>query len=138
MTDEAEIGPWGRRRDLYFLRKHERGVARQARLHDEADLAIRELAEVDRERQVAELAIGQVPFGGARWHRIVSHDEALRARSDDLRNRARERRRAAAPTHAERLDEWSVNYDHLPPPSPGELLLARASKKPYRDRGSGR
>lgn len=138
MTDEAEIGPWGRRRDLYFLREHERGVARQAERQEHAERALTEMGELERERAVVELAIAQAPFGGARWHRLVSHDEALRTRAEELRVTARTHRRAAAPTHAEALNEWSVDYDEVPPPSPGELLMARAAKKPYRDRWRAR
>ncbi len=134
MTDDDGIGPWGPRRDLYFEREHRAGLARQsqwrdaaARTRDEADALERELSAIGQ-------AVDRAEFGTGHWHRLVTLDERQRIRLGELRARVRRLRRAAEPTHAEILHEWAVQYDRVPPPSPGQLLLARSAKKPYRDR----
>ncbi|MEM9564246.1 MAG: hypothetical protein AAGA93_16610 [Actinomycetota bacterium] len=134
MSDDTGIGPWGPHRDLHFAREHAKGAARQAVRRAALKRTIEESRRLLRERDTVMAALERAAIGGGHWHRLIAHDEELRARLDGLRRRARDERRLAAPTHAEILNEWSVTYDHLPPPAPGQLLLSRASKKPYRNR----
>ncbi len=134
MSDDTGIGPWGQRRDLHFAREHAKGVARQVVEQAALDRTIGEIRALLRQRDTVAVALERAEVGGGHWHRLIAHDEELQTELGRLRHRARTERRRAAPTHAELLNEWSVDHDHLPPPAPGQLLLARSSKKPYRNR----
>ena len=134
MSQHADIGPWGRRRDLHFAREHQRDILRRVAARRELARARTELRALDDQRRSVERALRSAEFGSERWHRLVTEHEHLGAEQTRLRHEVDRRRRAAQPAHAEILNEWAVQYDQLPAPAPGQLLLSRASKKPYRDR----
>ena len=133
MTEPADDGPWGPYRRQYFLRRHEEGLRRQAAAREAADEVAGRVAELERELASVRSAIERATVGGGHWFRLITSDEELQARLTRLRRRHRELRRQTQATHGERLHEWAVHNDHRPPPEPGQLLLARRSKKPYRD-----
>ena len=127
----AGLSPFDGTRRAFFRARLEESVARRrsareavAALQERLEREVRALRDIQGSHQLS----GQ---SGLTVLRLMKREQQQGQLVERIESEIHRFRKAAQATHSDRLVEWTVRYERTHHPSPGEVLLARRSKKPY-------